>query len=399
MKTTGDLHLMKQINKTIVLDTIIRNSPISRAQISEMTGLNKGTVSSLVQELIDASLVCEIGPGQSSGGRKPVLLLFNQHAGYAIGVDLGVNYILTVLTDLQGDIVHEERLPLTDRSVPAVTSRLKESLRSAIGAAPESPYGIIGIGVGVPGLIDGKGGILFAPNLGWEHVDLGAMLRQEFSCPITIDNEANAGAIGEKQFGAGRSASDLIYVSIGMGIGTGIILNRELYRGSRGFSGEMGHISIDRNGKKCSCGNRGCWELYASEKALLDQARTLPRFAAVSQQDGETGPDIAALAKLAGAGDHDVIHLLNQIGEHLGVGLVNIMNTFNPELIVIGNRFTDLEPWLSKPLQRVVESRSLPYPRQQLKIEFSSLGTHSTALGAAFLAVKEFFSSTKVIVA
>jgi len=392
LRTTGDLHLMKKINKSIVLDTIIKKSPISRAQISEITGLNKGTVSSLVQELIDSHLVCEIGPGQSSGGRKPVLLLFNKHAGYAIGVDLGVNYILIVLTDLLGGVVKKEKVPIQQNAVEDVLPILTELIRSMLGSVPDSPYGAVGIGIGVPGITDGNGRILFAPNLGWENVDLGGLLKQTFAFPIHVDNEANAGAIGEKEFGAGRDVSNLIYVSIGMGIGTGIVLNRELYRGADGFSGEMGHVTIEYNGKRCSCGNRGCWELYASEKALLDQARELPAVAEL----GIRQINIAAVAELARAERHEVLHLLNQIGEYLGIGLINIMNSFNPELIVIGNRFTDLEPWLSKPLLRVLESRSLPYPRKRLKIQFSNLGRLSTALGAAYMAISEFLSNTKV---
>ncbi|MBA4493988.1 ROK family protein [Paenactinomyces guangxiensis] len=391
MRITGDQHLIKKINKSIVFETIRQKHPVSRAQISELTNLNKGTVSSLVKELIDDNLVYEIGPGQSSGGRRPVMLLFNHVAGYSIGVDLGVNYILTVLTDLEGNLVREKTTALHDLSFEAIISTLFQSIRTMISQAPDSPRGIVGIGIGVPGIVDETGTILFAPNLGWKNVNLAEMIRDEFHLPVTIHNEANAGAMGEHIFGAGKGVENLVYISVGIGIGTGIIINNALYGGTAGFSGEMGHFVIESHGKKCRCGNRGCWELYASERAFLDQAKSL---SAAEAEDG----DIDLFIQAANEGNGDVIRLFNQVGEYLGIGLTNIVNTFNPELIIIGNRFAKAEKWISNPIHRVIESRSLPYHRAQLRIAFSSLGTYSTALGASSFAIANFFSDMKISV-
>lgn len=395
MKITGDLSLIKKINKSIVLEAIIKKSPISRAAIAQMTGLTKATVSTLVNELIESKLACEIGTGQSSGGRKPVLLLFNKAAGCAVGIDLGVNYILSVLTDLEGNIIEESRIPLADLSIDSVIAELKASIRALVDRAPASPYGIVGIGIGVPGITDDKGTLLFAPNLGWENLHIQEIIEKEFHIPVTIDNEANAGAIGEKQFGAGQKETDLIYISVGIGIGTGIIIKGELYRGSSGFSGEMGHISIEANGRKCRCGNLGCWELYASENALFEQAHAL---LPLSFPAGQTAVDIALLVHLAEQGTEEVIRLFAQMGQYLGLGVINIMNTFNPKLIIIGSRLTAAEPWLKGSLLQVIEARSLPYSRRHLRIEFSTLRTHSAVLGASFLAISQFFSTMKVSV-
>lgn len=392
MHVTGDQYLIKKLNKSIVLDTIIRNSPVSRAQISELTGLNKGTVSTMVSELIGDDLVYEIGPGQSSGGRKPVMMLFNKNAGYAIGVDLGVNYILSVLTDLQGNIVKESNVHIDHLSFDQVINKLKESIRLMFQSVPSSTYGIVGIGIGVPGIVDDRGTILFAPNLEWENVDLSQIINEEFHVPVIIDNEANAGALGEKLYGTGKEVSNLVYVSVGGGIGTGIIIENELYKGTSGFSGEIGHTIIEANGKKCRCGNRGCWELYASENALLQQAQSLPIF----QNQLPKEFDIDSLIELANEGSPDVINLFNTIGEYLGLGLTNIINTFNPDLIIIGNQMTKAEKWLTNPVRRVVETRSLPFHRKQLRIEFSSLSLYSCALGASSFAVTNFFADSKV---
>ncbi|MDF2959075.1 MAG: family transcriptional regulator [Paenibacillus sp.] len=389
MKQTGDLNLVKKINKSIVLEHIKQHAPVSRAKIAELTGLTKATVSTLVNELIVSSMVYEIGTGASSGGRKPMMLLFNQAAGFAVGVDLGVGQISAVLTDLQGEIIEEYKAVHNNASVDSVINTLIACIREMIRRAPQSPYGIIGIGIGIPGISDDQGNVLFAPNLGWENVPLQQQVEQEFNIPVVIDNEANAGAVGEKQFGAGKTASHLIYVSISSGIGTGVIIKEELYRGVSGFSGEMGHLSIELNGKACPCGNVGCWELYASEQALVEEARKRLK---------EPSMDLESLARRAGEGEQGAIELFEQTGRYLGIGLVNVINCFNPELIIIGGSMVKAKDWLLPPILSVMEKRSLPFPRAQLSIEFSGLGGRSTLLGAASFAISGFFASTKVIV-
>ncbi|MDY0393511.1 ROK family protein [Virgibacillus halophilus] len=274
MKTTqiASHNLVKQINKSIVFEAIKNNGPVSRAQISKETGLNKATVSTMVSELLDASFVHEIGEGKSSGGRKPVMLYFNQHAGYSIGIDLGVNYILGILTDLAGNKVEKTLMDLPSPQLDDVLEQIHIMIESLIEKAPESPYGIVGIGIGVPGQVDQEDKILFAPNLKWSDVNLKKIIEDTFQIPTKLENEANAGAHGEQLYGAGKNISNQVYISIGIGIGTGIIINQQLYKGTSGISGEMGHFTIDANGRKCSCGSRGCWELYASEGALLAAA-------------------------------------------------------------------------------------------------------------------------------
>jgi glucokinase-like ROK family protein len=367
MKQTGDLNLVKKINTSIVLNHIRKHSPISRARIAEMTGLTKATVSSLVNELIESHLTYEIGAGASSGGRKPMMLLFNSTAGYAVGVDLGVNYIYAALSDLNGALVEDYRIRHDNTSQDQVISDLKACIREVIARAPKNAYGIVGIGIGIPGISDEKGNVLFAPNLRWENVPLQQIIEAEFNIPVVIDNEANAGAVGEKQFGAGKSASNLVYISIGSGIGTGIIIRNELYRGSSGFSGEIGHMSIEHDGLKCVCGNKGCWELYASEKALLNKAHHV---------FGDFKLTIEQLLNMADEGNQKAIELFEQLGKYLSVGVVNIINSLNPEMIIIGGRLAEAEQWLSKPLLECMNERSLPYPRDQLHVQFSELKVH-----------------------
>ncbi|MDH6430370.1 MULTISPECIES: ROK family transcriptional regulator [unclassified Paenibacillus] len=386
MKVTGDQALVKKINKSIVLHTIRRNSPLSRAKVSEMTGLNKATVSNLVAELCAQELVTEVGPGQSSGGRKPLMLHFNSMAGSVIGIELRVKQLTAVLCDLSGGILFESDFSLDNHALPYVLERMKKTISELIDKAPESPYGIVGIGVGVPGMVDENGVVLFAPNLGWEMVDLRGILEAEFAVPVTIDNEANAGAQGELNFGAAKDVRHLLYISAGSGIGSGIIIGGELYKGARGYAGETGHMTIEAQGKPCSCGSRGCWELYASEKTYDHSEFSLP--AHTTQE----------LVRYAAAGQEDALRHFSSMGEYLGIGVTNLINSFNPELIVIGGALSEAEAWLGEPLRRVVAERTLPYHKQQLEITFSKLGSRGTMIGAGFSAVMHFLGDIRVTV-
>ncbi|MNO31528.1 N-acetylglucosamine repressor [compost metagenome] len=384
MKVTGDQALVKKINKSIILHTIRMHSPVSRARVSEMTGLNKATVSNLVAELCGQELVTEAGPGESSGGRKPLMLHFNSMAGSVIGIELQVKQLKAVLCDLGGSILQESDCPLEVHDLPYVLEKMKGIISELIASAPSSPYGIVGIGVGVPGMVDEHGMVLFAPNLGWEMVDLRAILEQSFAVPVTIDNEANAGAQGELNFGAARDVRHLLYISAGSGIGSGIIIGGELYKGARGYAGETGHMTIEAEGKPCSCGSRGCWELYASEKTYDNPGLALPARSTTE------------LVRHAREGQEDTLRHFTTIGEYLGIGVTNLINSFNPELIVIGGALSEAEPWLGEPLRRVVAQRTLPYHKQQLEITFSRLGSRGTMIGAGFSAVMHFLGNIRI---
>ncbi|MDQ0255912.1 putative NBD/HSP70 family sugar kinase [Evansella vedderi] len=379
--------IVKVNNKSLVLQTIKNQGPISRADIAQQLGLTKGTVSSLVNELIEAKLCYETGPGESSGGRRPVLLVFNKAAGYSIGIDLGVNYILGVLTDLDGNIINEKKLNVNVETYDQTLSYMKNIIYFLISNAPESHYGIIGIGIGVPGIVNKEGDILLAPNLGWKQIPLKSDLEEEFQLPIIIENEANAGAYGEKCFGAGKDFEDLIYISAGIGIGVGFILNNELYRGAQGFSGEMGHMIIEINGKECKCGSKGCWELYASEKALLEDAASL--------STGDTDVNHLELEYLIenAEGNEKLSSLFEQTGYYLGVGINNIINTFNPEQIIIGNRLAMGKEWMEAPLKQVIEDYTLKQHQRELQITFAKLSIYSAALGVSSYATENFLKS------
>lgn len=355
----------------------MEKEPLSRADIAQVTGLNKATVSSLVNELLEEDLIYESGPGESSGGRRPVILHFKKAAGYSIGIDIGVNYILSVLTDLKGTIIIEKNQTIHDSTFSVVKDLVKTIIRTLLHEMPQSRYGIVGIGIGVAGMVDKDGSVLLAPNLGWKHVALKPEIEAEFKLPVIIENEANAGAYGEKQFGAGQNFQNIIYISAGIGIGVGIFLNDDLYQGKNGYSGEMGHMIIDVNGRKCRCGSKGCWEVYASEHALLKMAK-------------DQNATLESLIRLADENDNETLDLFEQIGCYLGYGINNIINTFNPAQVIIGNRLAKAKKWLEEPIRRTIENHTLSFHQNEMEIHFSTLSIYSAALGVSAFAVENF---------
>lgn len=374
---TWNQQVVKKNNKALVLQLIMEKEPISRADIAQVSGLNKATVSSLVNELLAEDLIYESGPGESSGGRRPVILHFNKIAGYSIGIDIGVNYVLCVLTDLKGNIVIEKNQTVHKTPYAATIEIVKEMIQSLIAEMPSSRYGIVGIGVGVPGIVNKEGSVLLAPNLGWKNTQIKKDLEDLFHVPVIIENEANAGAFGEQQFGIGQDYQNIIYISAGIGIGVGIILNKELYQGKNGFSGEMGHMIIDINGKPCNCGSRGCWEAYASEQALLEKA-------------GENGNSLESLIQLANSEDKNAQNLFTEIGAYLGYGINNIINTFNPDQVIIGNRLSMAKEWIEQPILSTIENHSLAFHQNEFQLDFSKLGKYSIAIGMSAFVVENF---------
>lgn len=375
----ADQTFVKKVNQKLLLKEILKNSPISRAKLSEMTGLNKSTVSSQVNTLMKENLVFEIGQGQSSGGRRPVMLVFNKKAGYSVGIDVGVDYINGILTDLEGTIVLDQHHHLECSSPEITKDILIDMIHYFIANMPQSPYGLIGIGICVPGLIDKNQKIVFTPNSNWRDIDLKSFIQEKFDVPVFIENEANAGAYGEKVFGAAKNHDNMIYASISTGIGIGVIINNHLYRGVGGFSGEMGHMTIDFNGPKCSCGNRGCWELYASEKALLKSLQT--KGEKVSCQD---------IIDLAHLNDIETLHALQNFGFYLGIGLTNILNTFNPQAIILRNSIIESHPMVLNSIRSEVSSRIYSQLANSYELLPSLLGKNAPALGMSSIVIDHF---------
>jgi predicted NBD/HSP70 family sugar kinase len=375
---------VKVNNKTLVLNTIKENLPLSRADISEKLGLTKGTISSLVKELLDEQLCYESGPGISSGGRRPILLNFNEKAGFSIGIDLGVNYILGILTDFSGNIINQTKTEYHETDYTQVLQRIMDSIAYLIKNAPNSHYGVVGIGIGVPGIVDIEGEeIILAPNLKWKNKKIKQDIEQFFNLPVIVENEANVGAYGEKLYGLGKDFENIIYISAGVGLGVGLILNGKIYKGAQGFSGEMGHTIINVDGPHCECGSKGCWETYASEKYIFSRMKDI-KISTVAEE-----LSIDSLLLHAKENNH-IAQIFNDAGKYLGVGINNIINTFDPEQIIIGNSLAKAKKYLDGPITELIYNNTLKYNKKNLQIDYTDGLSSSTVLGASAYVTEMF---------
>ncbi|WP_369404823.1 ROK family protein [Piscibacillus salipiscarius] len=259
--------------------------------------------------------------------------------------------------------------------VRSIVDHLKTSIQP-------TPYGLVGIGVGVPGVVHKNGTVLLAPNLGWSNAPLKEHMESTFKVPVTIENEANAGAYGEKIYGVGKGHDNIAYISAGIGIGVGLIINGQLYKGDNGFSGEMGHMTIELDGKLCRCGNRGCWELYASEQTIIEKAME----SGISKEEAT----LENLTHLAEQGNAMANQIFSDIGELLGIGITNIINTFNPEQIIIGNRLAMANNWIKPSLDRKLKHNLLSFFHDDLSLQFSTLNSYSASLGVSAFTIENF---------
>ena len=329
---TGDQALIREINLSIILNVLRDRSPLSRAALAVATGLNKTTVSSLVQQLIDANLVSESGVGKNITGRPGILLQLNAHAGGMIGVEIGVDFISVILTDFAAHIVwrHQERTDRHDSQTVILQHALK-LIKTAVYQAQQLGLEPLGIAMGVPGLVDTQSGtLLYAPNLGWENVPLRQLLQSRFEFPVVVDNEAAMAAFGESYFGVARGARNILYVSAGVGIGGGLVLDGRIYPGSTGFAGEVGHMTLEKDGPLCSCGNYGCWETLAAQSSVfrrVHQAIAAGEHSSLShykngKRESLTIPVVVQAAK---AGDRVALDALTETGKYIGIGLANLL--------------------------------------------------------------------------
>jgi glucokinase-like ROK family protein len=383
--TIHDQAFVRDLNKSTLLNLLRLHSPLSRADLAKLSGLTKATVSTLIGRLIEEQLVVETGYGEARPGRPPLLLDLNASGGYAIGADIGVDYRLVVALDLKGRPVWQKRVIKSEPTdVRDDLASLAGLIEEAIGAVPSTGLGLLGIGVGVHGLVEHPRGLLvFAPNLGWRDVPVADLLGPRFSVPILVDNEANAGALAEAWVGAAREARCVVYLSVGIGLGAGIIIDGELYRGTTGTAGEFGHTTVDPSGPLCGCGNRGCLEMFVSERALVSDLQPLWSGSATMAAD--------QVFQAAHEGDPAAIAALRRVGEYLGIGVANVVNTFNPQLVVVGGPMARGGDYLLGPVQQMVAQRALAHPRRVASVVLSQLGELATAIGCGVMVLKELF--------
>jgi glucokinase-like ROK family protein len=385
---TGDQLLVREINLSIILNTLSNDGPGSRAALAAKTGLNKTTASSLVSELLKAQLVRERGYLDSTGGRPGLLLELNRDVGGIIAAEIGVDFVSVILANFNAEILWRNQEPTqSHQSQKDILRRATQLIRRAVREGEHSCARLLGLGLGVPGLVDvGSGALVFAPNLGWRDVPLKSLLERQFNFPVFVGNEANMGAMGETYFGVARGYNNVLYISAGVGLGGSVVLNGQILPGATGYAGEIGHMTMDPEGLRCNCGNRGCWETLVSQTAVLRRVRSMIESGQMSilmqmtlgQLDEMTIPMITEAAR---QDDPVGREALMETGEYLGIGIANLINAFNPELVVFGGILSLAGDQLLPVIHRVVEQRALGESSAATQVLVAAHGFDACVIG------------------
>ena len=381
---------IRRHNLGLVLRRIAEHGPRSRATLALETGLNKSTVSSLVAELIEARLLrdaIEDEPATGAIGRPPQSVELNPEGPFVLGLEVNVDYLAVWATDLAGMVQHRAFVANDNRSQrpEEVLGRLAQLATQALAQPFAESRTPLSASVAVPGLVDSDGGLVVAPNLGWTDVPVGDLLREALEDPpfdLHVENEANLGAVAELVEGAGRGLHDFVFVSGEVGIGAGVVLRGELFRGASGFAGEFGHLTIDPYGPPCGCGGRGCLERLAGQDALLRLAGWDARMRIAGSRPEWPG---AMLAESAREGHARTLEALSQVGHTLGIAIASLANLLDPEAVLLGGYFAPLADWLREPIETELETRALAGGRGRCQVLAAELGGEAAVRGAVAL--------------
>ena len=361
-------------------------APVSRADIAAATGLTRSTASTLVDSLIASGLVRELGPGTRSGAGRPATgLVVDPDGAAGIGLEVNVDYLAACVVDLAGKVRHR-RVALGDqrgRTPDAVLHDVSGLAAEARTAAESSGLPVQGAAIGVPGLVESPSGPLrLAPNLGWRDVDVLAALRADGrlgDLPLSVDNEANFAALGELYTGGAGGARSFVQLSGDVGVGAGIVLDGQVFRGTHGWGGEIGHLAIRPDGPQCSCGARGCLEQLAGQEAIL-------RAVGLSNAAGTTmagQPGVEQMVRLAESGRADMLAALEDAGTALGVAVAGVVNLLDVGTVVLGGLYAALAPWIAPPVRREIATRVLAHSWSPVAVTVSALGGDAAIRGAA----------------
>lgn len=376
---------IKAENTSSILRTVHETSDISRADLVRLTGLTAPTVSRIISFLVDHGVVTE-SPGSSSGvGRKPIVLHFNGRSRYIMAVDFSWSYVRTAIMDLGGGILdHVERPVDPHGSVKTEFGKVIDTIQELLDR--HNTVRIIGIGLSSPGLINSEEGVILSiPNFpSIRNLQVRQLLQTRFGFPTFLINDANAEAVAEKFFGQGRDATDFVLIHLGYGIGAGIIVGGRLYTGNFGVSGEIGHVSVDRRrGKWCDCGNRGCVEVYAGLRGILEDA---------SAQAGHH-LSFAELQQMAAASDPGILAVLKQKGELIGYAIVNVVNLLAPQRIIVTGQVASLGAPILEPMKQVIMERCFYHVADNVSITLSSISENGALLGAMTTVLDDFLEN------
>lgn len=393
---------VKLHNLQAILYALLRHEHISRVHLAEITGLSTTTITNLITELLAQGIVVEEGTEalqqRRGAGRPRMALRLLPEARYAVGVHIGVGSVRLAITDLRANILDSLSLahPL-ERSAEDVLAEVAQLIEQIITQNNIDTGDVIGVGVGASGLVNPDTGVnLVAPNLGWREVAIKKILAERLKLPVCVDNNVRAMALGEALFGSGKNVRMLAFVYARIGVGAGFVVDGQLYLGSGAGAGEIGHTTIiSENGELCRCGNSGCLETLVSEPAIMALAQSLAEqnkngVLAKHLQQVEN-PTIAQVFTAARAGDEATQQMLADRARYIGIALANLINTLNPELILLGGIFAQGQDLLLPTIESAVRQRAFANLGKEVRLQPTSFGQNAGMVGGAALALTRFF--------
>lgn len=384
-----DQETIKDSNKKMIINLLHWRRELTKQQIAKEISVSIPTVINNVNELIEEGLVEEAGVGDSSGGRKPVIVRFKPNSRYSFGVQVNIDSVRIILTNLDSEILEDETIypeTLVGENIKNIDNLLHKiglTINNIIEKHNISKNAVLGAGISLPGTVNEEMGILeWAPNLEVKNISFES-LSEYFEFPVYLENEANAAAVAELKLGVAREMRNLVYISITEGIGTGIVIQDYLYKGKNKRAGEFGHMTIVKDGSPCNCGRKGCWEQYSSQNALLNL------YNAKNQQSKVKG--IHEFFERLQIKERNAEEAWEEYLEYLASGIQNIILILDPHYIVIGGEISNYEELLIEPLKEKIFIKNSFFCREDIRIFVSKLKENSTILGASMLPLNKLF--------
>ena len=393
---SGNAKVVRNINRAVILNIIRTKQPISRVKIAKLTGLNKSTVSSIVSDLLLEEIISEQVKADQNVGRNP-LDIYLRSGKYLVGA-INIDAALTrfAIVDVDGTVLITSEIDTKPQNPTEFVEYCMDQL--FILCEQKKINSLYGLGVSIAGIVDpNKLVVKFAPNLGWENFDIGSVIKRKWPDVnlLAIGNDAKSSALAELWFGTqGVPLSDFVFLSVGPGLGAGIVVDRKILEGETHASGEFGHMIIFEGGEMCVCGNHGCWETYASDRA------TVKRYIARKQTSSQQSIDLVIedIVELAKLGDSTAIEVLKQTGYYLGLGLVNIIKSIDPRAIIMGGKIIQAWDIIYPEIMNVVKLRAFFGNKEKSTLILpTTLKIRPRLLGAATLAIKEIFEDYKIV--
>lgn len=392
MRRSGDLKFIQELNRSIVLEMIRQHGPISRIDIAKRTGMSPTTVTSAVNELIRTGWVQEDGVGHSSGGRKPILLRFSPDRQFLVGVSITHTSIIIAEMNFKTVILREMRFPIQGQTSDDFVAYVLDSIDRFLQTVSDRQR-LLGLSVIVPGIIDAERGVIqYNSKLQLKDIPLKAMIEERCQIKTYLDNDTNAMVLAEKLFGAYSQLNNLIYVIVGDAVGAGIMINGQVFRGFHGGAGEFGHTSIDQGGIPCECGNTGCLENYISWYAVYSRIVSSIAKGRSSEMLKLAGGDFTRITsdifqKAIERKDQLATEIAEESIGYLSVGIVNLINLFDPEMIILGGPMVEANRLLVPGVQEEVSRRAVL--REGVQVRMASISEDIGLKGAAAVMLQE----------